>query len=159
MNQELLSKILENLPRRITNIDCGVGSLLMIEYSDGDSKKRVVIDRTWIYMCDWKLFDEDVVIIDSDQDFSCTSVSDKLRGLLINESFTGIYFDTRIDLVRMEFTNGRYITLTSDLSSYDGGDDILIIYFNDSDIVSYSPDKKLYSEAKPKTVPGPHTPV
>lgn len=151
MNDILLSKISGSLPRSISRIDFGVGSLLMIEYSESDSNVKVVISKTWIYMCDWKLMDGGGVVIDSDQDFGDRIVGGKLRDSLINESLTMIYFDTNFDLIKLEMSNGKYLTLVSDLSSYETDDDMLIIYFNNSDVVSYSPEKKLYLEDGPKS--------
>ncbi len=148
MTSSLIDRILTSLPRRITRVDCGVGSLLMIDHGAADSDGLLTINKTWIYLCDWRIFVNDKILIDSDHDFSCELIVTKLDEILVGESLVDVSINCGVDLIKIDITNRKSIVLTSDTLSYEESDDMVSFYFSNSDVVSYSPDKKLYCENK-----------
>lgn len=156
MSGLLLDQISLSLPRLISKVDCGVGSLLMIEFplSATTAGLPASLTKAWIYLCDWKISLNNSVVMDSNRSFFSEEDSIEVQQLLVGESLVDVHVSNEDDVISLRITGGKEIILTSDTSSYDEEDDMLLLYFSDCSVTSYSPANKLYSESTEVKVTG-----
>ena len=137
-------KINSFLNGEISNVKKGIGSFITFDVGE---QSKTYLDgypmHIWIYLCDWRLFHNDKELLNCDEESNekVRYILDPLNG----KKLTGIKISTDRSLL-IDISGGYTFQLYKNAVEYDDDDDLLVIYLDDGNIISFSDEHGFYLE-------------
>ena len=145
MGQNDIRTLSSLLPSKVIKAQRGLGSFVTLDVeqiSNHNANRRSSI-HFWIYLCAWRLFEGTVCLLDS-------SDTDDAKFEQILSALVGLELldieEAEENQLTFYFAEEKSLQLQADLSEYEPEDDLLIVYLNEEETISYNTAEGFYAE-------------